>query len=66
MVFDTVYIPAETPLLREAARRGATCVPGLGMLARQGARALEAWSGKKPDEALMIETLRRHFTQETG
>lgn len=58
VVFDTVYTPAETPLLREAARRGARCVPGLGMLARQGARALEAWSGRKPDERLMLETLR--------
>ncbi len=63
-VFDAVYVPAQTPLLREAARRGARVVPGLGMLARQGARALEAWSGRRPDEQKMIATLKRLLKQE--
>jgi shikimate dehydrogenase len=61
VVFDAVYNPARTALLAAAERRGARVVPGLGMLARQGARALEIWSGRAPDEALMIDVLRREL-----
>jgi shikimate dehydrogenase len=65
VVFDTVYNPAETPLLAAARRAGALPVGGLGMLARQGARALEIWSrgltDRRPDEGLMLSVLRRHF-----
>lgn len=57
-VFDAVYTPARTALLKLAAERGARGVPGLGMLARQGARSLAIWSGREPDEILMIEVLR--------
>lgn len=57
-VFDAVYNPSETPLLKAAAEAGAKPVPGLGMLGRQGARSLEIWTGQKPDERLMIQVLR--------
>ena len=58
VVFDTVYSPPETPLLRAAKERGAICVGGLGMLARQGAKSLAIWSGLEPDEDLMLSVLR--------
>ncbi len=65
VVFDTVYTPdPQTPLLRAARERGARCVEGLGMLARQGAAALRIWSGREPDEALMERVLRRHLGAE--
>lgn len=57
-VFDAVYNPSQTALLAAAAAQGATPVPGLGMLARQGARALQIWTGQQPDEALMIQVLK--------
>jgi shikimate dehydrogenase len=57
-VFDAVYVKARTPLLAAAEERGARVVPGLGMLARQGARSLEIWSGLRPDEQLMIQVLK--------
>lgn len=49
-VFDLVYVPAETPLLAAARRRGLRAVNGAGMLVAQGAIAFEAWTGI-PDAA---------------
>jgi shikimate dehydrogenase len=43
-VFDMIYNPPETPLLRQARILGIPCANGLGMLVHQGARALEIWS----------------------
>lgn len=63
VVFDAVYSPPETPLLRAAKDRGAIAVGGLGMLARQGARALAIWSGMEPDEDLMLTVLTRHVRE---
>jgi shikimate dehydrogenase len=45
-VYDMIYRPAETPLLRAAQAAGCRVANGLGMLLWQGARALELWSGK--------------------
>ena len=44
-VFDMIYNPPQTALLREAARRGVPWANGLSMLVHQGAKALEIWSG---------------------
>jgi shikimate dehydrogenase len=44
---DVVYAPPETPFLRSARARGLRCANGLGMLARQGALALQLWLGEK-------------------
>jgi shikimate dehydrogenase len=43
-VYDMIYNPAETTLLREARTRGLATANGLSMLVHQGARALEIWS----------------------
>lgn len=52
-VFDAVYNPLETPLLRAARERGCTVVDGLDMLCAQAARQQELWLGRRPDVALM-------------
>ncbi len=57
VIFDAVYRPRVTPLMAAATGRGARVVGGLGMLVRQGCRALAIWSGRTPDEALMFRTL---------
>jgi len=44
-VFDMIYNPPETALLRAAASRGIPTANGLAMLVHQGAKALEIWSG---------------------
>jgi shikimate dehydrogenase len=52
-VFDMIYRPAETPLLKLAKAAGCRVANGLGMLLHQGARALELWSGRPaPVEAM--------------
>ena len=58
LVFDAVYVPSQTRLLSEAAAVGARTVSGVGMLTRQGARALEIRSGQTPDEQLMFDRIR--------
>jgi shikimate dehydrogenase len=45
LVYDIVYRPLQTPLLRAAERQGARTVDGLGMLLHQGAKAFEIWTG---------------------
>jgi shikimate dehydrogenase len=45
-VLDTVYHPAETPLLAAARARGIRCANGLGMLVHQAALAFEAFTGE--------------------
>ncbi|WP_424358646.1 shikimate dehydrogenase [Methanocella sp. MCL-LM] len=57
-VFDLVYKPLETPLLREARAAGARTVDGLSMLARQGARSFEIWTGVKPPVDIMERSAR--------
>lgn len=44
-VYDLIYTPRPTPLLRDAGLRGCTCLDGLEMLVQQGAAALRLWSG---------------------
>ena len=48
LVYDLVYRPRETPLLREATRRGCRVQDGMGMLLHQGALAFELWTGRTP------------------
>jgi shikimate dehydrogenase len=43
VAIDVVYAPRETPWLRAARARGLRANDGLGMLARQGALALDLW-----------------------
>jgi shikimate dehydrogenase len=44
-VFDLVYVPAETPLVREARDRGLRASNGSEMLIQQAAIAFERWTG---------------------
>jgi shikimate dehydrogenase len=44
-VYDIVYRPLATPLLKAARHRGATIVPGIDMLIGQGAEAFRLWTG---------------------
>jgi len=44
-VFDMIYNPPETPLLRHARELALPHANGLSMLVHQGAKALEIWSG---------------------
>lgn len=47
-VFDTVYNPKETKLLREAAAAGCETINGLEMFVRQGAAQYALWTDHQP------------------
>jgi shikimate dehydrogenase len=53
IVFDIVYNPIKTRLLREAEAAGVKTIGGLDMLAWQGALAFEKWTGQKAPVELM-------------
>ena len=57
VVFDMVYYPKETPLLKAASKVGATVIYGYEMLLHQGAKAFELWTGKKAPVQLMRNTI---------
>jgi shikimate dehydrogenase len=44
-VYDLIYNPPRTRLLRQSEALGVPCANGLSMLAHQGAKALEIWTG---------------------
>jgi shikimate dehydrogenase len=46
LICDIVYNPLETDLLREARKRGAAVLNGLGMLIYQGDLSFEIWTGR--------------------
>lgn len=52
-VFDVVYNPLETRLMREASELGCSTLGGLDMLVNQGVLAFEWWINKKPNKDLM-------------
>ncbi|XAM01332.1 shikimate dehydrogenase [Phycisphaeraceae bacterium D3-23] len=45
LVFDTIYNPHETRLLRDAKALGCKTIPGLEMFVRQAATQFELWTG---------------------
>jgi 3-dehydroquinate dehydratase/shikimate dehydrogenase len=57
LVFDMVYNPLETPLLKLAKERGLAVVSGLEMFVQQGARQFEIWTGKPAPEAEMMRVV---------
>lgn len=59
-VTDIVYTPLMTPLLDQAARRGARVIDGLGMLLHQARAGFAAWFGTDPD---VTEELRAHVLE---
>jgi shikimate dehydrogenase len=58
-VFDIVYSPVETGLLRMAQAVGATAIDGLRMLVNQGACSFEIWTGRKAPLAAMHDAIRQ-------
>ncbi|MBF2051926.1 MAG: shikimate dehydrogenase [Candidatus Sericytochromatia bacterium] len=56
-VYDLVYNPAQTELLKRAADRGLQTHTGLDMLAYQGAVAFERWTGVYPPVARMLKSI---------
>ena len=54
LLYDMVYNPPETPLMKQAKRAGARTLGGLSMLIYQGAAAFEHWTGKVAPVDVML------------
>jgi shikimate dehydrogenase len=52
-VFDLVYNPLETKLLKQVKQAGGGAIAGLDMLVRQGAVSFEMWTGIEPSIDVM-------------
>ena len=57
LVFDLVYNPLETKLLRDAGAAGVEALGGLDMFIRQASMQFELWTGKQPDQQLGRELI---------
>lgn len=57
LVYDMVYRPAETRLMREARAAGLSAENGLGMLAHQARLAFLAWTGRSVPGAVFLDAL---------
>ncbi len=57
LVYDLVYNPPETKLLKFAKQKGAKASNGLGMLLYQGMRSFEIWTGRRAPKTVMLKAL---------
>jgi 3-dehydroquinate dehydratase / shikimate dehydrogenase len=57
LVFDLVYNPLETPLIRMARQKGIPIVTGVEMFVQQGARQFEIFTGKPAPEEEMLRVV---------
>lgn len=58
VAFDLVYVPEQTPFLRDARRAGARVVGGLDMLIHQGAVGFKLWTGREAPLEVMFRAAR--------
>ena len=56
-VFDLVYNPVDTPLIRLARQQGIGVITGVEMFVQQGARQFEIWTGKPAPEEEMLRVV---------
>ena len=57
IVFDIVYVPFETKLLKEAKKKDATIIRGIEMLLHQGTAQFEIYTNHKAPEEVMRRVL---------
>jgi 3-dehydroquinate dehydratase / shikimate dehydrogenase len=64
LVFDLVYNPIETPLLRLARQKGIPIITGIEMFVQQGARQFEIFTGKPAPEEEMLRVVIHSLRQQ--
>lgn len=57
IVYDLVYNPRETKLVREAKAQGCHAVTGLGMLIEQAALSFQRWTGHNPPRDILYTSV---------
>jgi shikimate dehydrogenase len=66
LVYDVVYNPWPTPLLRLAQEAGANILGGLAMLVYQGAASFELWTGREAPVDIMFSGAEQALTGGQG
>ncbi|MFH1790516.1 MAG: shikimate dehydrogenase [Candidatus Omnitrophota bacterium] len=56
-VYDLIYNPPETPLVKEARKAGLKAAGGTGMLLYQGAKSFRIWTGRRAPVRVMKDAL---------
>jgi shikimate dehydrogenase len=57
MIYDLIYNPRETKLVKDACAAGLIATTGLGMLIEQAALSFEIWTGRKPSRNALFESI---------
>lgn len=65
LVYDLVYNPIDTALLRAARQRGARTIGGLDMLVDQACRQFAWWTGREAPAAVIRQAAEQFVTQES-
>jgi len=65
-LYDMVYTPTPTPLMRELAARGTTVADGLSMLVAQAAASFALWTGQTPPTDVMRAAAREALDAREG
>ncbi len=58
VVYDLIYAPEKTRLLKQAKKRGCRIITGMEMFVEQAALQFRAWTGTDPDRMVMRELIR--------
>jgi shikimate dehydrogenase len=66
LVYDLVYNPFETPLLKIAKEAGADILGGLPMLVYQGAASFKLWTGREAPVDIMFKIAKQVLTPKRG
>jgi shikimate dehydrogenase len=62
VVFDIVYNPGKTRLLKDAEAAGCTIVPGLEMFVNQAVVQFELWTGENAPVEVMRRVVEQHLS----
>jgi shikimate dehydrogenase len=65
-IYDLVYNPAETVLVRSARASGLRAETGLGMLVEQAVLGFECWTGSRPSKAAMKQAAELQLQSSTA
>jgi shikimate 5-dehydrogenase len=66
LVYDLVYNPGTTRLLKEASAAGLQTIGGLDMLVAQAAAQFEWWTGRRPATGIMRTAALKRLSEFTS
>ena len=66
LVYDLVYNPVETQLLKDARASGCQTLGGLDMLVAQAQQQFEWWTGTQPSERVLRDAALTALTSRQG